>query len=208
MGNALGTEEVRTRMQRLDSLIQEVERFTDPAARSHTRAIVQAILELHGAGLERVLGCIAETGEGSQGIINTLAGDELIGGLLLLYGLHPLDLETRVRQALDQVRPYLRSHGGNVELLGVVGGVVRLRMQGSCQSCPSSAMTLQGAIEEAINERAPDATGIEVEGLEERPPTRTSTFVPVEALTGSFSENKRRMSNEAEASAAAGACAG
>jgi len=195
-------------MQRLDALIQEVERFTDPAARAHTRAIVQAVLELHGTGLERALEHVRESGETGQRIIDTLAEDELVGGLLLLYGLHPLDLETRVRQALDQVRPYLRSHGGNVELLSVGGSIIRLRMQGSCQSCPSSALTLRGAIEEAINERAPDATAIVVEGVEERPAEGSATFVPVEQFIGSFSDTKRRMSDAAEASAPAGACAG
>src|SRR5438876_7579152 len=88
MANARGLNEVRTRMQNLDVLIQEVERFTDPAARAHTRAIVQAILELHGAGLERTLEYVRETGEIGQGIIEALAEDELVGGLLLLYGLH------------------------------------------------------------------------------------------------------------------------
>ena len=73
-----------------------------------------------------------------------------MGGLLLLHGLHPLDLEARVRQALDKVRPYLRSHGGNVELLGVDEGVVRLRLEGSCHGCPSSAATMRQTIEEAI----------------------------------------------------------
>jgi Fe-S cluster biogenesis protein NfuA len=150
-------------MERIESLIHEVERFPDPKAREHTREIIQAILDLHGAGLERVLEKVAEAGGTGLEIIDALAGDDLVGSLLLLYGLHPQDTETRVRQALDKVRPYLRSHGGNVELLGVVQGVVRLRMQGSCQDCPSSAATLKGAIEEAIYDKAPDVTAIEVE---------------------------------------------
>ena len=93
-----------------------------------------------------------------------------MSSLLLLYGLHPLDLEARVQQALEKVRPLLRSHGGNVELLGIADGVVRLRMLGSCHGCPSSAMTLKNAIEEAIYAAAPDATAIEVEGVAEPPP--------------------------------------
>jgi Fe-S cluster biogenesis protein NfuA len=103
--------------------------------------------------------------------------------LLLLYGLHPLDFDSRVRQALDQVRPYLRSHGGDVELLDTTGGVVRLRMQGSCHGCPSSAMTLQSAIEEAIYAKAPDLTALEVEGVTKQPAEDRSTFVPVEELS-------------------------
>jgi len=82
---------------------------------------------------------------------------------LLLYGLHPLDLESRVGQALEKVRPYLHSHGGNIELLGLTDGIVRLRLHGSCHGCPSSAQTLKQTIEEAIFEIAPDVTAIEVE---------------------------------------------
>ena len=107
----------------------------------------------------------------ADGLIEQFGDDELVGSLLLLYGLHPVDLETRVRQALDKTRPYLRSHGGNVELAGVdPTGVVRLRLQGSCHGCPSSAMTLKLAIEKAIHEAAPDVAGIEVEGESERAP--------------------------------------
>jgi Fe-S cluster biogenesis protein NfuA len=155
--------EFRKRMERIETLIHEVEHFPDPKARTHTREIIQAILDLHGAALERALEKIAATGETGLAMIDSLAADDLVGSLLLLYGLHPQDTETRVRQALDKVRPYLRSHGGNVELLGVAGGMVRLRMQGSCEDCPSSAATLKRTIEEAIYDKAPDVTAIEVE---------------------------------------------
>jgi Fe-S cluster biogenesis protein NfuA len=85
-----------------------------------------------------------------------------------LHGLHPLDTETRVRQSLDDVRPYLQSHGGNVELIEIDGGTARLRLHGSCHSCPSSAVTMKQTVEEAILARAPDVTAVEVEGLAER----------------------------------------
>ena len=153
----------RSRMERIESLIHEAERLPDPKAQARTREIVQALLDLHGAGLERIFDKLAGAGEPGLALIDALAQDELVGSLLLLHGLHPLDLETRVRQALDKVRPSLRSHGGNVELLGVTGGVVRLRMEGSCDGCPSSAATLKLSIEEAIYDKAPDVTAIEVE---------------------------------------------
>src|SRR5262249_27957987 len=127
-------------------------------ARARTREIVQALLDLHGAGLERILEHVASAGDPGLGVIDALGRDDVVGGLLLLYGLHPVDLETRVRQGLDAVRPYLRSHGGSVELLGVTEGVVRLRLLGGCDSCPSSARTLEAAIEDAIYVRAPDVT--------------------------------------------------
>ena len=142
-----------------------------PRRRSHVRAIVQAVLDLHGAGLAAHPVAPGERREQPAAPSSTPAlRDEVVGGLLLLHGLHPLDLEARVRQALEDVRPYLRSHGGNVELLGIDDGVVRLRLQGSCHGCPSSAVTMQQTIEEAILGKAPDVTAVEVEGVTETPP--------------------------------------
>ena len=126
---------------------------------------MQAVLDLHGTGLERILGHLEEAGEAGATILDACAGDDVVGGLLLLHGLHPLDLETRVLRALEQVRPALRSHGGNVELLGVRDGVVQLRLEGNCHGCPSSAATMKMTIEEAIYANAPEVTSIEVQGL-------------------------------------------
>ncbi len=164
MIDAADENEFRSRMQKIETLIQEIDRFRDPAAREHARQIVQSLMDLHGTGIGRMLEHIASAGEAGQSIIDSLAQDDLVGNLLLLYGLHPLDVETRVGQALKKVRPYLHSHGGNVELLRVEGDIVHLQMQGSCHGCPSSAVTLKDAIEQAIYEAAPDVTAIRVEG--------------------------------------------
>jgi Fe-S cluster biogenesis protein NfuA len=162
MTNAPNDREFRKRMGRIETLIQEVERFPDSGARAHTREIVQSLLDLHSTGLERILEHLAASGDTGLALIDALARDELVESLLLLYGLHPLDVETRVRQALDKVRPYLLSHAGNVELLALAGGVVRLRLLGSSQGSASS-LTLKRAVEEAIYRKAPDVTAIEVE---------------------------------------------
>jgi Fe-S cluster biogenesis protein NfuA len=158
-------------LRRLEALLHEVESFPDPEVQAHTRAIVRAVLDLHAAGLGRLLDHLADAGEAGRAALDTCAQDDVVGGLLLLHGLHPLGLEERVQQALDSVRPYLRSHGGNVKLVEVSDGVVRLRLQGSCHGCPSSAVTMRQTIEEAILGRAPDVASIEVENLVEESPT-------------------------------------
>ena len=84
-----------------------------------------------------------------------------------MHGLHPVPLHERVTGALDEVRPYLLTHGGGVELLGIDDGVVRLRLEGTCNGCPSSALTLKSAVEEAITRAAPDVERIEAEGVAE-----------------------------------------
>ncbi len=164
MTSPLDSREFQAQLQRLEGLLRGVEGFADPAAQSHTRLIVQAVLDLHGASLRRLVDLLGEAGEAGRRLLDACARDEVVSGLLLLHGLHPLDLEERVRQALDGVRPYLRSHGGNVELVGVEDGVVRLRLEGNCHGCPSSDATMKQTIEEAILGKAPDAVSVVVEG--------------------------------------------
>ncbi len=167
------------RLERLEALLREAERHADPAAQANLREVVQALLDLHGDGLARLLEHLAEAGEAGAAVLDACAGDDVVAGLLLLHGLHPLGLEARVRQALDQVRPYLRSHGGSVALVGVDEGIVRLRLEGSCDGCPSSAVTMRQTIEEAICARAPEVAGVEVEGAEEAPAGRSRVALPL-----------------------------
>ena len=149
---------------RIEQLLEEVEGLADPAARETALELVQRLLDLYGDGLARIVDRVAEHDDGT--LAEELAGDELVAHLLLLHGLHPVPLERRVRGALAEVRPYLETHGGNVELLGIDEGVVRLQLQGSCSGCPSSAVTLKHAVEEAIHKAAPDVAEIVSEDAE------------------------------------------
>jgi Fe-S cluster biogenesis protein NfuA len=160
------------RMARVETLIAEAERFADPTARAVTRDIVAALLELHGAGLARALDLLAGGGDTGRVALEAYTADGLIASLLLLHGLHPIDLDTRVRRALDSVRPSLASHGGGVELLGVEDGIIRLRLEGNCNGCPSSGDTLRGLVETALDEAAPDRAGLEVMAADLPPPSR------------------------------------
>jgi len=159
---------LQERVARMETLLEEIETLPDRNARSKAAEVVGVLLDLYGEGLARMMEVVAE-GEERERTFDAFAEDELVSHLLLLHGLHPLDLETRVIMALEEVRPYLQSHGGNVELLGVKEGVARLRMQGSCSGCPSSTVTLRLAIEEAIQKTAPDLEDIEAEGVAEEP---------------------------------------
>jgi Fe-S cluster biogenesis protein NfuA len=144
---------VRERVGRVEELLAGIE--GSPSAVE----AVAAVVELYGEALRRIV----------AGGVDT--DDELVSHLLLLHGLHPVDVETRVARALDEVRPYLGSHGGDVELLGVSNGIARVRLVGTCDGCPSSAATLQHAIEEAVARAAPEleavvADGVVAEGVE------------------------------------------
>jgi Fe-S cluster biogenesis protein NfuA len=152
---------------RVDALLDELDAVADEPARATATALVQALLELYGDGLARIVEHVAARDDGT--LADALAGDELVAQLLLLHGLHPLPLDARVHGALDEVRPYLETHGGGVELLAIDEGVVRLQLQGSCSGCPSSAVTLRHAVEEAIHKAAPDVTEIVAEDAPPQP---------------------------------------
>ncbi len=152
---------VRERVARVEARLAAIEALPDAAARSAAAQAVEGLLELYGEGLARLLACVAQVG--GEALVETLAADELVAHLLLLHGLHPVPVETRVRRALEEVRLYLQSHGGNVELLGVQDGVARLRLEGSGNGCPSSVAALEQALEQTLQQAAPDLEGIETE---------------------------------------------
>jgi Fe-S cluster biogenesis protein NfuA len=151
-------------VERVQDLLGTLDEIADPVAQARVQELVGTVLELYGAGLERILGVIADAGEGALHIRNALLDDGIVASLLLIHGLYPVPLEERIAEAVDSVRPFLASHGGGVEILSVEDGVARLRLQGSCNGCPASASTLEHALKVAIDEAAPDLLSLEVEG--------------------------------------------
>jgi Fe-S cluster biogenesis protein NfuA/nitrite reductase/ring-hydroxylating ferredoxin subunit len=163
--------------ERIEALL-EASAAHGPVARERAEELVRLIVELYGAGLERVLEIVHDAGVLDDDLLAALANDQLVSSLLLVHDLHPYGVQDRVERALETVRPYLGSHGGDVELVGLTDdGRVTLRMLGSCDGCPSSAVTLTLAVETAIRDAAPEVTGIEVE---EAP--ASSSVIPVTAL--------------------------
>ena len=162
---ATNAREFEKRLSRMEELIAAIDQMPDPKMREQTRELVRTLLDLHAAGLERALDLVYESDAAGATLIDKLGEDKLVSNLLLLHGLHPLDLETRVRNALESVKPRLGLHGGSVELVGVTpDGGIKLRLEGNCHGCPSSRITLKSSIEEAIYAAAPDVTGMEVDG--------------------------------------------
>jgi Fe-S cluster biogenesis protein NfuA/nitrite reductase/ring-hydroxylating ferredoxin subunit len=145
---------------------------------AHERAeeLVREVTNLYGAGLERM---IAVAVNANPELADAFAADDLVASLMLVHGLHPHDVERRIEDALDSVRPYLGSHGGDVHLLEVAGEVVRLQFAGSCKSCPSSAVTLELAVEDAVRSAAPEISSIEVVAAE---PESKPSVIPADSL--------------------------
>lgn len=139
----------------VERLLDRVDHISAGESKQLAGALVRALVDLYGRGLERIVEEVAARDEDGS-LAAAFADDELITHLLLLHGLHPVPLEQRVAGALQSVRPYLESHGGNVELREIRGDAVRIRLQGTCSGCPSSTITLKLAVENAIRKAAPE----------------------------------------------------
>ncbi|HET7623692.1 MAG TPA: NifU family protein [Verrucomicrobiae bacterium] len=149
--------------KRIQELIGQIEAMPNPAARALLQECVQSLLSLYGEGLGRALEIVRNDFAGKT-ILDQFAEDEILRALLLVHGLHPVSLDGRLRGALEKVRPYMKSHGGNVELISLENDFARLRLEGACKSCPASSVTLELAVRHAIEEACPDLAGFEVEG--------------------------------------------
>jgi Fe-S cluster biogenesis protein NfuA/nitrite reductase/ring-hydroxylating ferredoxin subunit len=179
---ATATEE---RPEELVERAQELQGALDSAEDSPTRRVAEelmsCVVRIYGAGLERIVAALHEAGEEGGRIAASLSEDQLVATLLLIHDLHPVPLADRVRAALDSVRPYMESHGGNVELLSLEDGIARIHLRGSCSDCAASSVTLELAIKQALEDAAPDLEGLEVEGI--APQTMGGAGLPM--VTGS-----------------------
>ena len=151
--------------ERIEELLASL-RSQGGGAATAAEELVRLLVTLYGDGLGHIVAALHDEGEAGQALLDRLAADPLVEGLLLLHGLHPLDVDARIQRALDRVRPYLGSHAGGVQYLGVSEeGVARLRLEGTCHGCPSSTVTVRLAIEGAVQDAAPEVTEVVVEGM-------------------------------------------
>jgi Fe-S cluster biogenesis protein NfuA/nitrite reductase/ring-hydroxylating ferredoxin subunit len=160
----------RTAGDRIQTLL-DASATSGTLVRERTEQLASELTELYGAALQRI---VAIATGSDPALVERFAADDLVASLMLVHGLHPHGVARRIEDALDGVRPYLGSHGGDVTLLDVAddgtgeaaGLTVRLRFAGSCKSCPSSAVTLEFAVEDAIRSAAPEVSTIEVVAAE------------------------------------------
>src|SRR5262249_50297269 len=110
---------LRDHGRRVERLLEELRRNAGPPVFARVEELVHCLVDVYGAGLERTLSHALKAGAASPTFQNLLSDDELVSSLLLLHGLHPHSTEARVRKALQDVQPYLRSHAGGVELLEI-----------------------------------------------------------------------------------------
>jgi Fe-S cluster biogenesis protein NfuA len=151
--------------ERIEPLLAELEKSLAPGDFARVEELVRCVVALYGEGLARIPAMLADAGAPGSALWRRLAADEQIAGLLALHGLHPEPLAQRVERGLEKVRPALGSHGGDVHLVSVdeETGVVRLRLEGSCDGCPASSATLRHLVSDAIRSEAPEVAEIAVD---------------------------------------------
>jgi Fe-S cluster biogenesis protein NfuA len=150
--------------KRLQELIEQIQSQPNPAARVLLQDCLQSLLAFYGDGLTRILKYMQSAGANGQEMLERLLHDQTVSGILLIHGLHPVSLDTRLRRALEKVRPYMQSHGGNIELLSLESDVARVKLEGTCKTCPSSAITLELAVRREVEAACPDLLSFEVVG--------------------------------------------
>lgn len=171
-------DKLKQRMQHIADLVRRLDTEADAgAARAQSRELLESVMDLHGEALERILQRLRGAGAASEELLDSLAADPVVASVLLLYGLHPLDFDTRVRRAIEKARPTLRNYGTDAELIGTAGGAVRIRLRGVDNAF--TARTVKSAIEEEIYAVAPDATSLTIIGLEK---FAAPDFVPLEKV--------------------------
>lgn len=169
-------------IKRLSELVAQLEQMPDGPQKTTSKDLVQLLMEVHAQGLERLLEIVFESSQQGAALIDRLGKDEVAGGLLLLYSLHPDALETRVETALERIRTRLRKLACAIDLVSIEEGAVHVRVTKSGHTCGSSTDGLRTLVENGMFEVAPDITSLEILGLEEQAP---AGFVAVESLVGS-----------------------
>jgi Fe-S cluster biogenesis protein NfuA/nitrite reductase/ring-hydroxylating ferredoxin subunit len=161
---SLSADEFSREGKRIQEWVEKIQELPDVEARGMLEECLGSVLSFYGHGLERILHLLKEQGAAGAKVHEALLADAGVTGLLLIHGLHPVSMEKRLATALDKVRPYMQSHGGDVALISLEDDHAVLRLEGHCKTCPSSTVTLELAVRTAIEEACPDLAGYEVQG--------------------------------------------
>lgn len=174
--------EFQQKVRQLGALVGELEQTPGVGSKVPVRELIQLLMEVHGSGLERIMELIFESGSEGEAMIARLGQDPITRSLLLLYSLHPDDVETRVLKAIDMMGPRLRKFDFTAELVEIREGAVQIELHASRKahgSHGSAAKNVRAIVEEAVYDLAPDIASLTILGLEDE---HTAGFVSLESL--------------------------
>jgi hypothetical protein len=172
-------KEFRKRLQNIGQLISGLDDIADKTAQASVRELTQFIMELHADGMERMMEIVFAQGIPGAEIIEQLGRDPMVSSLLVLHGLHPDDIQTRVARAVEQVAAKLRKQDVEVQLLSADHQAVQISAHTNAHACVSTTATVRAEIEDAIYQAAPEVESLVIEGLE---PRSANGFVNIDQL--------------------------
>lgn len=149
-------------LDRLEELLAGIDQL-DEAVRSDVYELLDGIDTLHRQAVHALAGAVDD-----EDLRQARTQHPAVDWLLTAYAVGR-DERSAAEAALDEIRPYIHSHNGEVELLDVEGGVVHVRLSGACAGCTASAITLRHGVEEALDEHLPGFVGLEVTEEEAEP---------------------------------------
>ena len=177
--------EFQEQAAKVEQSVEQVNAIVDETARAIALDLMQSLMDLHGAAIARIVEVLDSTEAGRTSLAK-LGSDPLICGLFVLYGVHPVPLDERVKGAIETVRPQLRKQSAAVELIDIADAVVRVKIEQSGHGCGSSGDGIRQTVEQAIREVAPEVIEVVAEGAATSP----SGFVPLNKLQPARKEEK------------------
>lgn len=148
--------------ERIETLLAMLRSDAGPEAAAAAEELVSCLVGLYGAGLSEIVRIIGEDAEAGPRLLDRLAADPVVEGLLLIHDLHPVDAGTRIQRALDRVRPYLGSQKAEYQDIDDQG-VVQVRLVSDGHGCLAEPEAARTAIEQAVAQAAPETSGVDIE---------------------------------------------
>lgn len=181
----MNSNEFQEHTEQVERLVEQVSAIQDDDARTTALDLLRALMDLHGAGLTRIVELLGESEAGKKSLAR-VGQDPLVCGLMVLYGIHPVSLEDRIKNAVDKARPLVQKHGGTVELLDVSDGLVRVSISSTGNGCHSSPDALKQIVEQSIREAAPEVVEVTADGVT----ASASAFLPLNMIQPAIQEEK------------------
>jgi len=171
----MDNNEFQAHTQQVERLVQRANALPDENARATALELLQAVMDFHGSVLSRIVELLSGSEE-HRASLSRLTTDPLICGLLVLYDIHPVPLEQRLAEAIENLRPHLQKQGAGVELLAIGDNGVRVKVQSRRNGLVASPEKIRGRVERAILEAVPEIAHVTIEGL------APAGFVPLDQI--------------------------
>lgn len=163
----------------VDQAVEKVNKL-DAQDKQAALALKTAIEAFHKVGLTKIVQRLKADPRGKE-LLFELVDEPSVYALFAMHGIVRADITTRVSRVLDNVRPYMQSHGGDVELVRIEGTTAFVKLHGACNGCSMSAVTLREGVEEALFTHVPEIKAVEVVPNEPGP-----ALITVDALLATF----------------------